>query len=190
MGGGQRMTCRGLARVGQLILDEGLLPQENPPGEPVRLVAAQFIAELSRPQYPDAFTTLHGFLAWLNRKGVAPGFCCAPRWCWNNQGNMWSGYGGNSLYGIIGDDIAMGFDWQIGRCLPGLQAQSLEGPEDAMVALHYLGRLLIVLPSTNTLVVTMGHGSLLGGDVTTMKVTAFRWSIVRSNLCFYHLIEH
>jgi CubicO group peptidase (beta-lactamase class C family) len=162
IGGGQRMTCRQIARCGQLMLNKGnWIDKDN---NEFVLVDPVFIAESKKPSFPNAFTT-YGFLTWLNFRGSAPSFCCAPRWCVDaprGGGNLWGGFSGTSLHGIIGDDISYGY---------GPDAQTIRGPvisasEDAMVALGYLGRLMMMFPSNDTVVVTMGQtGSqtLLGG---------------------------
>ena len=164
IGGGQRMTCRQLGRIGQLMLNNGTWLNGK---KEIVLVDPLFVAQMKQPSFPNAFTT-YGFLTWLNKRGTSPSFCCAPRWCSNidrKGGNLWGGFSGTSLHGIIGDDISYGYgpsaDYPSGNLGPVIQA-----PEDAMIALGYLGRLLLMFPLSDTVVVTMGQtGSqtLLGG---------------------------
>jgi len=172
IGGGQRMTCRQLARVGQLLLNGGrvsVVETKTKTKQERVLVSSTFIKQMKQSSFPNAFTT-YGFLTWLNERGAAPSFCCAPRWCPSFfdglSGNMWGGVGGTSLNGIIGDDISFGYgpsaDSQHGNIGPVVVA-----PADSMVALGYLGRLLLMFPSSDTVVVTMGQTggqSLVGGQ--------------------------
>ena len=176
IGGGQRMTCRQIARVGQLALNKGSWwnsDGSNAQKQDFVLVDPDFIRQMSNPNFPESVTT-YGFMTWLNKRGAAPGFCCAPRWCADlyQSGNVIGGYGGTSLNGIIGDDISFGYGPDVGALYtPDAPVNTNVGPvvtapEDAMVALGYLGRLLYMFPSSNAVVVTMGQTSgstLVGG---------------------------
>lgn len=192
-GGGQHMSCRQIAKVGQLILNKGKWPAPRsssstphhagtpqrsaaatPPGsgpkpEPFQLVNASYIEEMQTPHYPNAATT-YGLLTWLNRRGQYPSFCCAPRWCRDSGStNRWDGFSGTSLYGLIGDDIAYShgpsalFNKTTGEPMLG---PVIQAPEDVLMAYGWLARVMIVLPSRNMVVVSMGQTggkSLLGG---------------------------
>ena len=79
-GGGQHMTCRQLARIGQLIVNEGKWPSAGQGSAPTQLVSAEFMSDLKKQNFPS-WGSSYGFLSWLNRPGEAPTFCCAPRWC-------------------------------------------------------------------------------------------------------------
>lgn len=59
VGLGVRSSCRDLARLGQLMLDEGTWE-----GQP--LLEASFINEMTQPSYPDANSN-YGYLTWLNQ---------------------------------------------------------------------------------------------------------------------------
>ena len=81
IGGGQRMTCRQMARVGQLMLNVGKWSTTNNSiTTDIVIVDPAFVQEMKQPSFPNSVTT-YGFLTWLNKRGTAPGFCCAPRWC-------------------------------------------------------------------------------------------------------------
>lgn len=110
-GGGQHMSCRQIAKVGQLILNKGKWPSAAaaagadtptphssphppPPPPPFQLVNASYIEAMQTPHYPGAATT-YGLLTWLNRRGQYPSFCCAPRWCSDSGSHsMWGGFSG------------------------------------------------------------------------------------------------
>lgn len=83
-GGGQMVTCRDVARVGQLILNRGeWLDATN---KPYQMARADFLDQMLQPAYPGKVDG-YGFLTWLNtdvRTPTADGKrrsnCCAPRW--------------------------------------------------------------------------------------------------------------
>ena len=77
IGGGQHMTCREIARIGQLLLNKGKWPTESHADE--ELIDKEYMADMTRQSFPE-WGSSYGFLTWLNRPGVAPTFCCAPRW--------------------------------------------------------------------------------------------------------------
>jgi CubicO group peptidase (beta-lactamase class C family) len=76
-GGGQRMTCRDIGRVGQLLLNKGRWLDEA--NQTKVLYSKDYAEQMVRPSFPS-FGTTYGFLTWLNRPGASPAFCCAPRW--------------------------------------------------------------------------------------------------------------
>ena len=141
-GGGQHMSCRQIARAGQLLLNRGMWPVRNEttdkgqgaapdtatkgvvtkgatpggPKQPVlqQLVSKEYMDGMISPSW--SWGTTYGFLTWLNRAGAYPGFCCAPRWCRDyDSENTWPGYGGTSLRGIVGDDISYDFGPDVNR---------------------------------------------------------------------------
>lgn len=59
VGLGVRSSCRDLARIGQLMLNEGVWE-----GQP--LLDASFISDMTQPSYPDANSN-YGYLTWLNQ---------------------------------------------------------------------------------------------------------------------------
>ena len=61
--GGQMATCRDAARFGQLIVNQGKWLAED--GSVRVLVEPEFIAEMTRPAFPNA-NPQYGFLAWLH----------------------------------------------------------------------------------------------------------------------------
>lgn len=134
IGGGQFMTCREMARVGQLILNKGKwLDSSN---KPYDMLSADFVHKWTTPQYPKIDSS-YGFLTWLNTKPSAVK-CCAPRWGYRKYCK------GNHLdTSIIGDDVE--------------DALTMNCPYDVSVALGWLGKYLITIPSRNMVVVTMGE---------------------------------
>ena len=87
----------------------------------------------------------YGFLTWLNRPGVAPTFCCAPRWCHGPAIGQPQKF---LMNGIIGDVISNGFDldglpWSGGQGSPQA-GPVVSAPPDALIAYGWLARALIV----------------------------------------------
>ena len=145
-GGGQPMSCRDAARIAQLVLNRGLWPSaatagaeatgtRAAEGAPTRLVAEEFIAQMTTPQYP-ARGFSYGFLTWLNAKhadhaGSAP--CCAPRW-----GPRETCSGPHLATALLGDDLAD------------------LAPADVAVGMGWLAKYLFVVPSRNLSLVSLG----------------------------------
>eukprot|EP00930_Biecheleria_cincta_P013079 TRINITY_DN11845_c0_g1_i2.p1 TRINITY_DN11845_c0_g1~~TRINITY_DN11845_c0_g1_i2.p1 ORF type:complete len:962 (+),score=129.73 TRINITY_DN11845_c0_g1_i2:45-2888(+) len=121
-GGGQFMSCRESARIAQLMLNEGIWPGHG------RLVGADFIQEMLKPQFPERGFS-YGLLTWLNHQpepGSPP--CCAARW------------GPPST------------------CSGKLLSTSLldVGPHDMGLGIGWLGKYMFVVPSQNLSVVSFG----------------------------------
>jgi len=134
-GGGQPLTCRELARIGQLMLNKGAWPTED--GHPVQLVSEGYMREMVTPQYPNVSVS-YGLLNWLNTHPAKPGgdACCAPRACTQES----FGYKLWSTYGILGDDV-----------------EPIGAPPDMAMAMGWLSKWLFVIPERNMTVVTLGN---------------------------------
>jgi len=50
----------------------------------------------------------YGFLTWTNAPGQHPSFCCAPRWCQEDDQNVFKGISDTQMNGLVGSDIALG----------------------------------------------------------------------------------
>ncbi len=143
-GGGQFVSCRGLARVGQLYLNRGIWPSQNGLGPPQRLVSTQYIQQMGHPSFPAASAN-YGLLTWL--PGAKPSNplvqCCNSRFqCTNEEldeflplGSSMIGaageYESETPSGALGDELAMGLGW--------------------------LGKWMVMIPSHNATVVTLGN---------------------------------
>lgn len=134
-GGGMMVNCRDIARLGQIILDKGVVTRDD--GTTERLVGADFIEAMLTPQFP-ARGFSYGLLTWLNAPrdpAVSPA-CCAPRWgpkqtCSNKR----------LTTSLLGDDLAGVADI---------------APPDVGVGMGWLGQYLYIVPSTNVSITTMG----------------------------------
>lgn len=89
-GGGQMMSCREIAKVGQLILNRGKWLDEN--NAPYQAADPKYLEQMFQPVFPGVVDG-YGFLNWLNTdmtKKTADGkdraHCCAPRWA-NGHGS-------------------------------------------------------------------------------------------------------
>jgi hypothetical protein len=69
-GGGQLMTCRQHARVGQLLANQGLWPAP-PSAAPTQLIAASLCEEILTPQMPNV-SKAYGLLTWLGGATADP----------------------------------------------------------------------------------------------------------------------
>lgn len=83
-GGGQMVTCRDMARVGQLVLNRGTWLDAA--GNPYQLGQPDFYDSMVKPAF-DGVIDGYGFLTWLNtdmtkaaKDGTPRSHCCAPRW--------------------------------------------------------------------------------------------------------------
>lgn len=130
-GGGQMVTCRQVARLGQLIVNKGLWPTRG--GMVERLLTEEYVRELLTPQYPERGFS-YGLLTWLSvPRPLGAVACCAPRW------GPDSTCSGSRLEGpLLGDDI-------------------VEGPSELVaMAMGWIGKYLYVVPSRNLTIVSMG----------------------------------
>ena len=140
MGGGQRMTCREALRVGQLMLNVGVLPSSD--GFATQFVPKEFMHELRVPNFPRASST-YGFLTWLNAKVPdkdkdEAAHCCKPSW---------------------GESCHFSYDVRPGLSIIGdnIEAPTRPAPEDTQVGVGFLGKYLFVIPSTRTVILTVGQ---------------------------------
>ena len=88
--------CRQIGRIGQLLVNKGRWGGG-------RLYSAQYAEEMTRQSFPR-WGSNYGFLTWLNRAGVAPSFCCAPRWCrgvYRASKNSFRGFASTMMNGCI-----------------------------------------------------------------------------------------
>jgi len=83
-GGGQMVSCRDVARVGQLVLNRGTWLDEA--GSPYQLGQPAFYDAMLEPAFPGIIDG-YGFLTWLNTDmtkktpdGKDRSHCCGPRW--------------------------------------------------------------------------------------------------------------
>jgi CubicO group peptidase (beta-lactamase class C family) len=83
-GGGQMVSCREIARVGQLINNKGVWLDAA--GKPFQLASADYVEQMVKPAYPGLIDG-YGLLTWLNTDmtkpyadGTKPSHCCGPRW--------------------------------------------------------------------------------------------------------------
>lgn len=134
IGGGQMMTCRQMARVGQLILNEGKWPTES--GELFEMVTPEYVKDWTSPAFPNVAST-YGYLTWLNTEPTSTQ-CCAPRW-----GNSRHCVGYKLVGSIIGDDV--------------LDPAYINAPYGVSIALGWLGKYLITIPDRNMTIVTFGE---------------------------------
>jgi hypothetical protein len=87
--GGQMVSCREIARVGQLVVNEGVWLDGA--GEPYQLADRAHVRQILEPAYPGTVDG-YGLLTWLNTDmttpaagGAARSGCCGPRWGGSNQ---------------------------------------------------------------------------------------------------------
>jgi len=94
-GGGQMMSCRDIARVGQVFLNKGMWLDAN--SKPYQMSDPTYLAQMVEPAFPGVVDG-YGLLTWLNTdmrkpaddKGTPRSHCCAPRWA-NGKGTQPSG---------------------------------------------------------------------------------------------------
>ena len=151
-GGGQLMTCRQHARVGQLLANMGAWPAAVAAagglevGNSEQLITTELCKQILTPQMPNASKS-YGLLTWLGGATADPhGIkCCAPRWgdaqCSGKQ----------LLKSIIGDDVAATGAPPPPDLLPPLL------PTDVGVGMGWLGQYMYVLPSERLVVVSLGE---------------------------------
>eukprot|EP00755_Sulcionema_specki_P015208 Sspe_Gene.9600::Locus_3223_Transcript_2_2_Confidence_0.364_Length_3296::g.9600::m.9600 len=130
-GGGQFMTCRGLARIGQLMLNKGWWRGSD--GEPMQLVSEEYMRQMESPAFPD-ISGNYGFLTWLNSP-AGPSMCCQPRW---PDAALNAGFCPNS------------FQQKEDKIIPN-------APAEISIAMGWLAKHLFVDHRRNMVVVTMGQ---------------------------------
>ena len=136
-GGGQPLSCRGAARLAQLILNRGMWPTgaARGRGAPERLLSEAYVEQMLTPQYARRGYS-YGLLTWLNAKSArhassAP--CCAPRW-----GPRTTCTGRRLETALLGDDLAD------------------LAPEDVALGMGWLGQYMVIVPSRNLSIVSLG----------------------------------
>lgn len=147
VGGGQMLSCRDAARLGQLVANRGrwqTYADTAAGAAPTQLISKEYAALMVKPSFPEV-SSCYSLLSWINSP-AAPGKagCFAARWgCPDN--NEW--INGTSL---IGDGIVSGL-----------------APEDVGVGMGWLAKYVYFIPSWNTTVVTMGQswGASLKCDI-------------------------
>jgi CubicO group peptidase (beta-lactamase class C family) len=141
-GGGQFISCRGLARVGQLYINRGLWPMTN--GSSQRLVSAEYIQQMGHPSFPTASAN-YGLLTWLpGAKPTSPLVQCC-----------------NSRFQC--PDVALDEFMPLGTSMIGAAGEyESEMPSAALadelaMGLGWLGKWMLLIPSENVTVVTLGN---------------------------------
>ena len=112
-GGGQQMTCRQIARVGQLLANRGRWRGGGGGGDgsngTITVYSAEYAEAMTTQSFPH-WGSNYGFLTWTNARGTAPSFCCAPRWCQARYDSAFKGPSDTQMNGIVGSDIFLGRD--------------------------------------------------------------------------------
>lgn len=179
----QMMTCRDVARVGTLVVNQGLWPTADNPS--ARLVAEDYMAQIGKPSFP-AFNKGYGFLTWLNTDvGPEGPHCCAPRWSsgvgFVNQtrgnvtrhGSCCAALNGSNTTGLPCDLFATNSLDEAEGSLHYEGAQYIErsiiqdntpaglpqAPADLMMGQGLDGQYLFIIPSLNVTIVTMGSSN-------------------------------
>ena len=112
-GGGQMVSCRDMARVGQLILNRGAWLDAD--GKPYQMGKPEYFDQILEPAYPGVIDG-YGFLTWLNtdmrkpdpKTGVKRSHCCAPRWGGNKSACLPDGKCGSccqAAYGYTASNV-------------------------------------------------------------------------------------
>lgn len=147
VGGGQMLSCRDAARLGQLVANRGRWQpyDESASGRPpTQLISEEYAALMVKPSFPEV-SSCYSLLSWINAPAASgKADCFAARWgCPNN--NEW--IKGTSL---IGDGIVAGL-----------------APDDVGVGMGWLAKYVYFIPSWNTTVVTLGQswGASLACDI-------------------------
>ena len=116
--GGQMVTCREMARFGQLMLNKGKWLDAQ--GQPFQMAAPAFIKEMMSPAFPGVLDG-YGFLTWLNTDmtkrtshGAPRSGCCGPRW---DDGNKHQPTCGSTAAGM-----------RCGKCCVGKEGYNLSNP--------------------------------------------------------------
>ena len=167
IGGGQPMTCRDIARIGQLILNKGRWNSGSAGGKPVQLISEEWASAMSAPSMPDVAAS-YGFLTYNNL--LPPSFpnCCSPRWSeppWTGCPGYAFGHNRNMLKGPY-----LGDDFMLTNRSDEKQTQDLGGrvvqkqlqlvpfaPPDIVISVGNMAKYLFTIPSRDMVVVTMGQ---------------------------------
>jgi len=129
-GGDNRVSCRAMLKVGQLMVNDGWWVDEQ--GEAVQLIDKVYMREWMRPQFPKV-NSAYGFLTWLNRPTMResdsfkrPGL----GWCDTRARGTWLDAG-----------------------LP----HSVNAPHSAAMGIGWLAKYVIAVPETRTVIVSIGQ---------------------------------
>ena len=170
--GGQMVTCRAAARLGQLVANRGEWLTDR--GDVVSLVDGWFVDQMLTPAFPRA-NAQYGYLGWTH-PGAEPALKKGP-----GKGSGSSGWGGSSISG----SASLGQDWSAyteedtavirRRCdWPGAEAKyaaravdeergdgallGSDGPAYPLaIAQGELGKFILASPHANLVVVSMGN---------------------------------
>ncbi|CAE8598006.1 unnamed protein product [Polarella glacialis] len=139
IGGGQRLSCREMAKVAQLLLNKGKWPVSDwadqlglgwlvkrwDGGQFVQIISESYVQMMTTPSFPAVVST-YGFLTWLNRAPQPGDSSCCLCTC--------------------------------GVCL-GLPSPPILGEgihEEVWIALGFLTRYMMVLPQRNLSIISLG----------------------------------
>jgi CubicO group peptidase (beta-lactamase class C family) len=122
-GGGQMVSCREIARVGQLIVNKGTWVDAQ--GKPYQLADADYMEQMIKPAYPGQLDG-YGLLTWLNTDmtkpfadGTKPSHCCAPRWNVRGEDSCATAPSGAKKCGSCCKPVGS-YNGTQAPCLPGL----------------------------------------------------------------------
>eukprot|EP00931_Biecheleriopsis_adriatica_P061276 TRINITY_DN36839_c0_g1_i1.p1 TRINITY_DN36839_c0_g1~~TRINITY_DN36839_c0_g1_i1.p1 ORF type:complete len:737 (+),score=133.65 TRINITY_DN36839_c0_g1_i1:81-2213(+) len=172
IGGGQLMSCREMAKVGQLLLNRGKWPVirysvwwpfeywwGDGTGEDwVQILDERFVEEMMTPSFPGVIST-YGFLTWLHLQ-PQPGdiTCCRPSW-----GIMCSP---STSLPILGEQVQ----------------------EEVWLALGYLTRYIIMMPRRQAMVISLGM-DIAGSSVCGLNPVGMSWDDAFGSLLHYNAVE-
>lgn len=179
VGGGQPLTCRDIARVGQLILNKGRWNSGMANDAPVQLISEEWAASMSEPSVPEVASS-YGFLTYNNRPPPSFPNCCSPRWSeppWTGCPGYAFGHNRNILRGpYLGDDIVLRNKSEEAHTRWGEDAHTMnvtqgrvsdtpsEGqklvpfaPADIIISVGSMAKYMFTIPSRDMVVVTMGQ---------------------------------
>ena len=178
IGGGQPLTCRDIARIGQLIINKGRWNTGAANDVPVQLISEAWAAAMSEPSVPEVASS-YGFLTYNNRAPPSFPNCCSPRWSeppWTGCPGYAFGHNRNMLRGpYLGDDVVLRnknvehTHWgesaatmnvtqgqRSGNFLDGQKLVPF-APADIVISVGSMAKYVFTIPSRDMVVVTMGQ---------------------------------
>lgn len=178
IGGGQPLTCRDIARIGQLIINKGLWNGNGPDDKPVQLISEEWAAAMSAPSIPEVASS-YGFLTYNNHPPPSFPNCCSPRWSeppWTGCPGYAFGHNRNMLKGpYLGDDIVLSTEGADNHAPGSEHAVQMNlaqehppesasrqqlvpfAPTDIVISVGNMAKYLFTIPSRDMVVVTMGQ---------------------------------
>lgn len=167
IGGGQMLSCREVAKVGQLILNAGWWPIYTPRAWPISwvlgrestsffpLIREDYLRQMFQPSFPTVVST-YGFLTWLNRNPQPGDSDCCMCTC--------------------------------GVCLD-IGPPPILGPnvrEVAWIASGFLTKYMIVLPQRHAMIISLGF-DLVGSSACS---AAMSWAALTYDDAFGSLLHY